>query len=179
MKFKNRQEFLVALTVAVAVLALVVNFILPPVLDWWTARKHEIKDLSERVANGKTMIKREQIIRDHWADMQAKSLPPEAPAAEQKFLNAIDGWSHDSGAEITSIMPQWKSESTNYMTLDCRVEADGDLNALSKLIFDLEHGPMPLRLDTVELSSHDNNGQQMTLGLEIDGLALLNKDNKK
>jgi hypothetical protein len=30
----------------------------------------------------------------------------------------------------------------------------------------------------VELSSHDNNGQQMTLGLEINGLALIPHDKK-
>ena len=42
----------------------------------------------------------------------------------------------------------------------------------------LKKGPLPLRLDTVELSSHDANGQQMTLGLEINGLALLQNDTK-
>ncbi len=64
------------------------------------------------------------------------------------------------------------------MTLDCRVESDGDLGALTKLIYDIEKGPMAVRLDAVELSAHDNNGQQMTLGLEINGLALLQNDKK-
>jgi len=93
-------------------------------------------------------------------------------------LKAVDRWSHDSGAEITSIMPQWKSEGTNYLTLDCRVETAGDLNALSKFLYDIEKGPMMVRLDSVELSSHDVGGQQMTLGVEINGLALLQKDKK-
>jgi hypothetical protein len=34
-------------------------------------------------------------------------------------------------------------------------------------------------LDTVELDSHDNVGQQLTLGLEVDGLALLQQPVKK
>ena len=72
----------------------------------------------------------------------------------------MDGWSRDSGAEITSIMPQWKNDATNYLTLDCRVETAGDLNALSKFIYDIEKGPMMVRLDSVELSAHDNTGQQ-------------------
>ncbi len=87
-------------------------------------------------------------------------------------------WSRESGAEITSIMPQWKSEGTNYLTLECRVETAGDLGALSKFIYDVEKGPMALRLDSVELSSHDNAGQQMTLGLEINALALIQNDKK-
>jgi len=64
------------------------------------------------------------------------------------------------------------------MTLDCRVETAGDLNALSKFIYNIEKGPLALRLDTVELSSHDTAGQQMTLGLEINGLALIGNDKK-
>ena len=38
--------------------------------------------------------------------------------------------------------------------------------------------PLAVRLDSVELSSHDNTGQQMTLGLEINGLALTQTDKK-
>jgi len=178
MNIKNRQEFLVMLTIGVVALALVVNFILPPIQGWWHDRQAQISDLRQKVKDGKSMIARDRFIREHWNDMRENSLPASAPDAEQQFLKAIDNWSRDSGAEITSIMPQWKSDSTNYMTLECRVETDGDLSSLSKFIYDIEKGPMPLRLDTVELSSHDNSGQQMTLGLDINGLALLQNDQK-
>ena len=178
MKIKNRQEFLVMVTIGVLVLAVVVNFILPPIQGWWSDRQKQISDLRDKVKDGNQMIKRDAVIRNHWKDMRENSLPASAPEAEQQFLKAIDGWSRDSGAAITSITPQWKSDSTNYMTLNCRVETDGDLNSLCKFIYDVEKGPMPLRLDTVELSSHDNNGQVMTLGLDINGLALLQNDKK-
>jgi Tfp pilus assembly protein PilO len=178
MKIKNRQEFLVMVTIGVVLLAGLVNFILPPIQGWWSDRQKQISDLRDKVKDGAQMIKRDSVIRSHWKDMRENSLPASAPAAEQQFLKAIDNWSRDSGAELTSITPQWKSDSTNYMTLNCRVETDGDLNSLSKFIYDVEKGPMPLRLDTVELSSHDNNGQVMTLGLDINGLALLQNDQK-
>jgi Tfp pilus assembly protein PilO len=178
MKIKNRQEFLVMVTIGVVVLAVVVNFILPLIQGWWSDRQGQIRSLRDKIKDGKTMIARDKITRDDWNNMRENSLPASAPEAEQQFLKAIDNWSRDSGAEITSITPQWKSESTNYMTLNCRVETDGDLNSLSKFIYDVEKGPMPLRLDTVELSAHDNNGQVMTLGLDINGLALLQNNQK-
>ena len=178
MKIKNRQEFLVMVTIGVVVLAVVVNFVLPPIQGWWSDRQKQISDLRDKIKDGKVMIARDKFTRDHWNDMRENSLPASTQEAEQQFLKAIDNWSRDSSAEITSIIPQWKSESTNYMTLNCRVEADGDLNSLSKFIYDIEKGPMPLRLDTVELSSHDNNGQVMTLGLDINGLALLQNNLK-
>ena len=70
------------------------------------------------------------------------------------------------------ITPQWKNDSTNYMTLNCRVEASGDLGTLSRFVYDIEQNTMALKLDSVEFSTHDNTGQQLTLGLQLNGLAL-------
>jgi hypothetical protein len=59
------------------------------------------------------------------------------------------------------------------MTLACRVEAAGSLGTLSRFLYEVEKGSLALRLDTVELNAHDNAGQQLTLGLEVNGLALV------
>lgn len=178
MNIKNRQSFLVVLTIAVAGLFVLVNFVFTPLQNWWTDRQTQIRQLRLKVSDGNSNIRNEQRIRSAWKDMQDNALPANPPQAEQQFLKALDGWARQSGAEITSIMPQWKNDSTNYMTLGCRLEAGGDLSALSRFIYNIEKGPMMVRLDSVELSSHDNSGQQMTLGLEINGLALIQNDKK-
>ena len=178
MKIKNRQEFLVVLTVAAFALLVGVNFILEPLGGWWSSRQAQIKDLRAKVDDGNHLLKREAGIRGRWADMTANALPANTSLAEQKLLTAVDGWSRGSGAEVTSLMPQWTNESTNYLTLTCRVETTGDLGTLSKFLYDLERGPMALRLDSLELGAHDKDGQQMTLSTEINGLALIQPDKK-
>jgi Tfp pilus assembly protein PilO len=177
-KIKNRQEFLVVLTIAAFALLVGVNFILEPLGGWWSARQAQIKELRAEVTAGGQLIRRESGIRSRWADMTANALPANTSLAEQKLLTAVDGWSRSSGAEVTSLMPQWKNESTNYLTLTCRVETSGDIGSLSKFLYDLENGPMALRLDSLELGAHDKDGQQMTLSTEINGLALLQPDKK-
>jgi Tfp pilus assembly protein PilO len=178
MKIKSRQDFLVALTIAAAGLFVAVNFIFAPLEGWWTARSAQIRELRERVRDGKTLLTRESNIRSHWDEMRANALPANTSLAEQQVLKAFDGWSLDSSTEITSMMPQWQDDSTNYMTLACRVEAAGSLGTLSRFLYEIEKGPMALRLDTVELTAHDNDGQQFTLGLEVNGLALMQQDKK-
>ena len=178
MKIKNRQEFLVVLTIAAFALLVGVNFILEPLGGWWSARQAQIKELRTEVTEGQQLIRRESGIRGRWADMTANALPVNTSLAEQKLLTAVDGWSRSSGAEVTSLMPQWKNESTNYLTLTCRVETSGNLGTLSRFLYDLERGPMALRLDSLELSARDKEGQQMTLSTEINGLALLQPDKK-
>lgn len=178
MKIENRQQMLVMLTVAAAALYVGVNFIIEPLGGWWSARQKQISELREKVTDGRKMVSRESAIRSHWADMQANALPANTSLAEQKFLTAVDEWSRSSGADVTSLMPQWKNESTNYMTLVCRVEAAGDLGALSKFLYNLEKGPLALRLDAVEISSRDKEGQQLTMSAEINGLALAAQEKK-
>ena len=61
------------------------------------------------------------------------------------------------------------------MTLNCSVEASGNLSTLSQFLYDIEKEPTALRIDSVELNSRDNYGQQLTLGLEVSALVLLPK----
>jgi Tfp pilus assembly protein PilO len=178
MKIENRQQFLVVLTVAAAALFVGVNFIITPLGGWWSSRQKQIKELRVKVTEGRQLIKREDSIGRRWEDMQANALPANTSLAESQVLKAVDDWSRNSGAEVTSLMPQWKSESTNYLTLACRVETAGNLSALSQFLYALEKGPMALRLDAIELGTRDKEGQQLTLGVEINGLALVTKEKK-
>jgi hypothetical protein len=70
-------------------------------------------------------------------------------------------------------MPQWKNDSTNYMTLNCRVEATGTLGALSQFIYSIERDPMAMKPNSVELTASSSADQQLTLGMEISGLTIL------
>jgi Tfp pilus assembly protein PilO len=173
MKIENRQQFLLALTIGVVALYIGVNFICVPLSHSWSARSTQIKLLRAKVSEGKQLIRREPVIRSRWSEMYTNTLPENSSLAEQQVLKAFDNWSRDTGADISSIMPQWKNDSTNYVTLNCRVEASGNLGTLSRFIYDIEKGPAALKLDSVELSAHDPTGQQLTLGLQISGLALL------
>lgn len=178
MKIENRQQFLVAVTIAVGGLALAINFILFPLGDWWSSRQTQIKNLRTQVSEGQQLVKRETGIRSRWSEMQSNALAANTSQAEQQFLKALDGWSREAGAEVTSIMPQWKNESTNFLTLACRVEAAGDLASLSKLLNAVERGPLAVKLDSIELTARDASGQLMTLALELNGLALQISDKK-
>jgi Tfp pilus assembly protein PilO len=175
MKIKDRQQFLLILTIAAAGLFVGVNFIFTPLQGWWTARAAHIKALRTQVSEGNQLIKREANIRRRWDEMRTNALPASTSLAEQQVFRALDNWSRASGAEITGIMPQWKNDSTNYWTLDCRVEAAGDLGALSKFLYSVEQGPLALKVDAAELGARDATGQQLTLALQINGLALLNQ----
>ena len=173
MEIKNRQQFLIMLTIAVAGLYVLVNFVFTPLSALWSQRASEIHDLGQKISDGRLLLRRESFIRAQWSQMQSNALPANTSLAEQQVLHSFDDWSRDSGAELTSLMPQWQNDATNYLTLDLRVEASGDLGMLTRFLYDLESSPVPLQVSSVELGAHDNEGQQLTLSLEINGLALI------
>jgi hypothetical protein len=104
--------------------------------------------------------------------MQSNTLPDNPSLAQEQVLKALVNWAQESGVSINAITPQWKNDSEEYQTLVCRVDAAGTLWTLSRFLYDIEKGPMALRLESVDLGSRDTSGQQLTLGLQISGLAL-------
>jgi Tfp pilus assembly protein PilO len=172
MKIENRQQFLVVLTIAAAALLAGDRLVFKPLATWWKVRAAQVAALRQQVNNGRMLLKREQAIRNRWDEMCTNTLPADTSLAEQQVLKAFDNWSRDSGASITGITPQWNNDATNYLTVDWRVEASGDLGTLTQFLYDIEQAPTALKLESVALSARDDTGQQLTLGLQINGLAL-------
>jgi len=171
-KIKNRQQLLIIGVIAVAAIFAGDKVILTPLGNLWTARSKQIAELKKKVESGAQLIQREQSLHNHWNQMRTNTLPVNPSRAEQQLLRAFDRWSQDSKISITSLSPQWKHDSDDYMTLQCRVEAAGNMGAVSRFLYDVEKDPMALRLEIVEISSRDAEGQQLALGLQVSGLVL-------
>jgi hypothetical protein len=172
MKIKTRQQFLVVLTIAVAALFVGERLLYEPLANWWSARSQKITELRKQVNDGRMLLQRERSLRSRWDQMRTNTLSADTSLAEQQVLRAFDNWSQDSNTSITGITPQWNDDATNYVTVDLRVEAAGDLGSLTRFLYDVEQGPMALELESVNVSARDETGQQFTLGLQINGLAL-------
>ena len=176
MKIKNRQQLLIVATVAVVVLFAVDRLLLSPVLKVWSARATRISDLRKNISRVNMLAQREQVpdqsIRGRWEKMSRNTLPNNTSAAEQQVFKAVDLWAQNSGVAISAVTPQWKHDSDDYMTFECRVDAAGDLGKLTHFLYSVERDPMALKLELVELGSRDKEGQQLSLGLQLSGLVL-------
>lgn len=172
MKINNRQQLLAIAAMATVALLAADRLVYTPLTKWWKTRSATITELRQQIADGTSLLQRDQVIRRRWQQMQANTLPRNSSLAEQQLLKAFDTWSQHSRVCLTSIMPQWKHDADDYMTLDCRVEATGDLETLSQFIYSIEKDSLALKVESLELNAHDDTGQQMTLGLQLSGLVL-------
>ena len=169
---QNRQKILIILAVSIAALWLGDRMIATPLIQSYKERTTRIASLRKTVAKGTQIVARENIIRDRWDGMRSNTLPSEVSVAESQVLKAFDRWSQESKISITSIKPQWKRNADEFMTLECRVDASGSLANVTRFLYEVERDPLALKVDGVELSTRDNTGQQLTLGLQVSGLLI-------
>lgn len=176
MNAKNRQQLLTVAAIAAIVLLVGDRFILTPLIKSWNERSTRIADLRKSVSKGAQILDREQNVRARWKEMSANTLASDNSEAEDQVLKAFDHWSLESRLSISSIKPQWKHNSEDYMTLECRVDATGNLAALTRFLYNIEKDPLALKVDAVEISSRDATGSQLSLGLLVSALVLTPKE---
>ena len=185
MKTDNRQKLLIILTFSLLALLAGDKLIYSPLVRLWKTRETEIKTLRTKVSEGAALVRREDVIRGRWDNMRTNTLPNNPSLAQERVLKAFQEWAQESGVSLNAITPQWKSDSDDYKTLVCRVDASGTLWMLSRFIYDIENASSPnnksstgtlgLKLESVDFSTKDNTGQQLSLGLQISGLVLTPK----
>jgi hypothetical protein len=172
MPIKNRQQWLVILAAAGAALLIGDKLILAPLTASWQGRSKQIAELTKQVSQGSLLVSRDSVIRDRWDKMRNSTLPEEVSAAENEVLRAFERWSQESRISISSIKPQWKRAGDDFMTLECRADAFGSIQAVTRFLYEVEKDPLALRVEAVEISARDNDGQQLTVGLQVSGLQL-------
>lgn len=175
----NRQRLLLILTGAAVLLFVLDRLVLVPATKSWQARSAEIAQLKKNVASGRGVIERGPRTQALWKEMQTQALPKDAAQAEQDLISAFDRWGRASNIELGSIKPQWKQGQSarggsgeRYSLLECRVDATGSLATLTRFLFEVERSPLALKIESIELSARDNNGQRLTLALLVSGLRL-------
>ena len=58
------------------------------------------------------------------------------------------------------------------MTLECRADAFGSIQSLARFLYELERDPLALKVDELEITARDSEGQQLSLSVRFSGLLL-------
>jgi Tfp pilus assembly protein PilO len=172
MKIENRQKVLGFAAIAVLALLLGDKFIISPLAKSYKDRAARIEKCKKSVQQGTLLLAREQTIRSRWDYMRTNTLPLDTSLAEQKALGSFDRWAQESRMAISSIKPQWKRNNDGYETLECHVDATGNLATLTRFLYNIEKTSLALKVETLTVTSRDNNGQLLNLGVQLSGLQL-------
>ena len=177
MEIKNRQKTLVIAVAVIAGLYIVQSAVYSPLKSLWEARDKQINKLKDAVLSDEHLINKRPEILKRWKFMQENALtndlspgqqsPPQGP----RFLAKSQRRGYESGAtQLKQDTDETSSDIIN--TLECRVDATGNITSLLNFLYAIENEKMGLKLDNVEIAAKDNAGQQLTMGLTISALIL-------
>ena len=162
-----------ALTVAVVALFLGEKLVITPLWNSWKARLERIAKLKVNVSNGEALLQRGESLTDRWGEMKLNALPAESSLAESRMSGGFQRWTQSSGVSMTSYRPTWKRAGDDYMTLECRADISGNMAAISRFLFEIEHDPLGVKVDSADIATRDTDGAKITLGLQVSGLQLI------
>jgi hypothetical protein len=173
-KIKSREKLLILGAGLMIVYLAGERLIINPLIGFWKKRNDRIVQLDKDLTAGKLSIAREKTIRERWDMMRANALPASTADAEGKVLKAVDRWATASQVSLTSRKNQWKQSARDddYTTLECRVDGTGDMQSIARFLYELEKDPLALRIEDLEVTSRDERGQLLALGVRFSGLKL-------
>ena len=172
MNLNKRQQLLAIVAIAMVGLYVADKLVFSPLLHAWDARSKRIMKLKEQVRDGSETLKREKALREQWDNIRTNTLSNAKPEAESQMLKAFERWSSEGGVTVSSIRPQWKESEDDYKTLECRADVAGSLSAIAHFLFQIEHDPLGVKVDSMELQSRDTEGSQLALVVQVSGLLL-------
>ncbi len=172
MNLNKRQQLLAILAIALVGLLIADKLVFTPLTNSWKARAERIAKLKEQVRDGTETLKRERVLTEQWNNMRTNTLPAAKPEAESQMLKAFERWSQAGGVSVSSIRPQWKEAEDDYKTLECRADVAGSFAAITRFLFQIEHDPLGVKVDSLELTAKNTEGSQLALVIQVSGLML-------
>jgi hypothetical protein len=167
MQSDQRTLYLKIAAGAVVGLFLLDRLVISTAINAWKEQSERLGALRQKVERGRQLTERERSLRDRWAEMQRTDLPDDGSTAETDVFKAIGKWARDSRVGFSSLTPQWRSHEEGYDTFEFRATATGNQDSLGRLIYEIETDPLSARIEECELTSRDNQGQQVGLSLKF------------
>jgi hypothetical protein len=171
-EIKNRQKLLLIVAAAGLLLLVADSLVISPLYASWESRSKEITDMRKTLSDDRQLVKRKALLLGRWDRIQTNALPSNESLAESALLKSFYRWAQDSGVSIASTKLQWRESGEDYLTLECRADATGDMRAVTRFLYEMEKDPLAVKLESLEISSRDDGGQQLSLGLQVSGLLL-------
>ncbi|MCD8534022.1 MAG: hypothetical protein LR011_04205 [Verrucomicrobia bacterium] len=172
MKIKQREALLKMVAIATVVLLVGDSFVLQPLTAKWKETGQEIRDLRGKIQRGENILNRERTIQRAWRIYQRDDLDQVNPEAENQVLKSLENWMDQSRIKLTAVKPQWQNFDDRYNTFSLRLAAEGSLDQCVDFVHKIENDPLPVRIEEIEFSARDKDGETISLSLNISGLQL-------
>lgn len=172
MEFKQRERILIILVFACLGLLAADRLVVTPLLKLWQERSARIAQLETALAEGRFLLDRKESIERRWNEMQARGLPIEAAAAQERVLQSVNRWAQTSRLAVKSLsfVPAPAGDRQERRLLVVQTRLEGNLEQIARFLYELETDALALRLETMDISARDDPGSALVLNARFSAL---------
>ncbi|MBI1290755.1 hypothetical protein GC173_05870 [bacterium] len=167
-----RRKLLIVLAGCGVGLFLLDAAVLRPLGNAWQSQGERIATGSQQVERGNALLDRRDSTSGRWKSMKDGSLPKDTAKAESLVLSAIGNWAGRSGLTVSNIRPRWVVMKNVGDRFEVRLSADGDLERVTRFIYELETDSLPLAVEETLIRSKTDSGDDLSLELRFSALRI-------
>lgn len=163
MTFSTRERIILIATLVVLGALALDWFALTPLLERIDEADTQRRLLLNRMTKAENALSRRRGLAPRWRRMVAGSLTNDPGEAESQVLHAIGSWAERAGLNLTSVRPDRSAEETPLPEIDFRAAGTGSMSAVSRFLYAMETGEIPVRVKNLQLSSRKEGTDSLSL----------------
>lgn len=150
----RREKRLLYLTITVLAVWILHGFVLNPLITGWKELEDKIEEKSLKLDKSRKILNFKEKIQGEYENY-ASSVRMQGSEEEEmaKFLTEIESIARASSVHISDIKPRPVKNAGFYETYLVELEAEGDINQISKFIYDIQVSPQLLKIDKYSIGT--------------------------
>jgi Tfp pilus assembly protein PilO len=172
MDIKKRERILILAALACIVLLTGDRFILTPMGRTWKKRSERISLLKKNVEKGDLLLERREDIKERWRKIKEAGFSDDPSAAENGIFTRVNEWAGQSGLTLNSLKPRWAESGDEEKKLEFRLSGTGNLDTVSRFLYELERDSLPLSLEDFGISVRDKQSRSLDFSARFSSLIL-------
>jgi hypothetical protein len=180
METKSRDKLILIGLGVCAGLYVLYLVVVTPVYNVWLGRQKDIANLRKTINSGQSMIQQSDLIDSNWNHVNLNTLSSNPTMAESKLFQSFAGWALNTGVTLIGQKPEPKDnpdDDTAYRNYEWHADVTGNEQQIERFLYAVESSSLGLKVEEVDITSRDDFGRQLALGLTVSGLILIDNNN--
>lgn len=176
MTFTKRERIIMIFSIAAIVLLVSDKYFLSPLMSKYSLIQETKQQLQSLLDQSNAAIQRKAILQRQWQKMKDNGLTDDFAVSESNILRHIKDSASKNRMVLSSVQPQLIDSKNDIREVEFIVSGTGSMDAVTNFLWDMETSELPLKAETFQLGSNDENAYQMSVQVKLSSIYIAPKE---
>lgn len=168
----NKREKTIAAVVGICVLIWVADsYVVEPFISARQDLTQRQSAVDDELKTANDIFANRRAVNDQWKKLTSGGLKSTATEAESSTLHALTDWAEAARVNLETHKTDTPSQVGDFQQVRITVTGAGSMAGISRLIWDIETGPLPLQMGELRIQTRRDGTDDLALQLTVTTLA--------